>query len=405
MSELINTNISGGRHRLLAGTSLLALLVAVACPGESQAQAEERPSVWIELGGQFEHLSEGQDKFAPPFLLGASPLGPFPFGVPRPAGFVPIDVPSVPFDRSQPLDAQKPPSTDFGGEAKIRFAPHGTDWVFAAAVRYGHANGGKRLIQSTSDRPQYDANLSNPTNPNPRTPGVVRFSDADTDYSQSHTVVDFQVGRDVGLGLFGGQSAINVGIRFAQFASKSTTTINEVPQFQAYSYTQNFGTFGHFHKYQTRFQSYAFSAHSQRSFHGIGPSLSWDGSLPVAGNPDATELAFDWGINAAVLFGRQKVKVDHETNGYEHLIRPAFAPTRLGRYNHDTPENVRSRSVTVPNLGAFAGLSARYANAKISFGYRADFFFGAMDAGIDTRHSEDMSFHGPFAKISIGLGG
>jgi hypothetical protein len=57
----------------------------------------------------------------------------------------------------------------------------------------------------------------------------------------------------------------------------------------------------------------------------------------------------------------------------------------------------------VPNVGGFAGLSVRRANAKVSFGYRADFFFGAMDAGIDARHTEDMSFHGPFAKISVGL--
>jgi hypothetical protein len=50
-------------------------------------------------------------------------------------------------------------------------------------------------------------------------------------------------------------------------------------------------------------------------------------------------------------------------------------------------------------------LSARYSNARLSFGYRADVFFGAMDAGIDARHSKDAVFHGPFAKISIGLGG
>jgi hypothetical protein len=41
----------------------------------------------------------------------------------------------------------------------------------------------------------------------------------------------------------------------------------------------------------------------------------------------------------------------------------------------------------------------------VSFGYRADFFFGAMDGGIDTRNTSTVSFHGPFATISIGLGG
>ncbi len=65
----------------------------------------------------------------------------------------------------------------------------------------------------------------------------------------------------------------------------------------------------------------------------------------------------------------------------------------------------RSRSVTVPNIGAFAGFSVKYPNAKLSFGYRADFFFGAMDGGIDARKTYDRSFYGPYASISIGLGG
>jgi len=61
--------------------------------------------------------------------------------------------------------------------------------------------------------------------------------------------------------------------------------------------------------------------------------------------------------------------------------------------------------VIVPNIGGFAGLSLRFPNAKVSFGYRADAFFGAMDGGIDARKTYDRDFYGPFATISIGLGG
>jgi hypothetical protein len=60
--------------------------------------------------------------------------------------------------------------------------------------------------------------------------------------------------------------------------------------------------------------------------------------------------------------------------------------------------------IAIPNVGGLAGVSFRYANAKVSFGYRGDFFFGAMDAGIDTRKAETVGFHGPFASISVGLG-
>jgi hypothetical protein len=61
--------------------------------------------------------------------------------------------------------------------------------------------------------------------------------------------------------------------------------------------------------------------------------------------------------------------------------------------------------VAVPNLGGFAGVSWRYQNAKVSFGYRADEFFGAMDGGLDKHKSENVGFFGPYANISIGLGG
>jgi hypothetical protein len=65
----------------------------------------------------------------------------------------------------------------------------------------------------------------------------------------------------------------------------------------------------------------------------------------------------------------------------------------------------RSRSVVVPNVGGFVGMSLRFPNAKVSLGYRIDAFFGAMDGGIDTRKTYDRDFYGPFATISIGLGG
>jgi hypothetical protein len=74
-------------------------------------------------------------------------------------------------------------------------------------------------------------------------------------------------------------------------------------------------------------------------------------------------------------------------------------------YNHPPRIHDRSRSVVVPNVGVLAGFSFRYPNAKVSFGYRADMFFGAMDMGIDQRDVKDRTFHGPFASVSIGLGG
>ena len=42
---------------------------------------------------------------------------------------------------------------------------------------------------------------------------------------------------------------------------------------------------------------------------------------------------------------------------------------------------------------------------EVDLGYRADVFFGAMDGGIETRKSENVGFYGPFASVSVGIGG
>ncbi len=114
----------------------------------------------------------------------------------------------------------------------------------------------------------------------------------------------------------------------------------------------------------------------------------------------------DWGLNAAVLFGRQSAKSRHQTtarygrgrNSIYHPTSRVVLPQR-GPYTH-----TRSRNVTVPNIGGTVGLSWKLQNFKMSLGYRADFFFNAIDGGIDARKSENRAFYGPYASISIGLG-
>lgn len=127
----------------------------------------------------------------------------------------------------------------------------------------------------------------------------------------------------------------------------------------------------------------------------------------MAGSKDTGEVTVDWGINGAVLFGRQKAKINHTTQAYILPFTPYIQ--YVGYYYRQVYQHLhhstRSRAIVVPNVGGFAGLSVKYPNAKFSLGYRADFFFGTVDAGIDARHTKNLSFNGPFAAISIGLGG
>jgi hypothetical protein len=379
MSELIQTRGQQNvRWQLLSTVSALAL-VALAQTA-AKAEEDDRPTVWIELGGQASRVSEGQQLFAPPFIL----------QTPRP-----------PAETVSPLNFERAPRYSKGGEAKVTIAPHGSDWLVSAALRYGRSNNDKHVHQQSYPG-QWDPGggwyVVNPF--------AAKFSDVTTHNAEQHFILDFQAGKDVGLGMLGA-STINLGVRFAQFTAKSNITLRSDPDWRFVYYSPTWTNmklpFGQ------AYHSYAGHFSASRSFHGIGPSLSWNGSTPVAGSKDETELTFDWGVNAAVLFGRQKTKTHHQTTALYHQASGFYTPTVAQRtvvYQHPaTPDHARSRSLVVPNIGGFAGVSFRYVNAKISLGYRADFFFGAMDGGIDARKTYDRNFYGPFATISIGLGG
>jgi hypothetical protein len=375
MSEFMNLRDNSGNLRFQLLTTVCAAVLLVSVADDPAEASESQPAVWIEVGAQLEKIGSEQQPFAPPFTLVQ----------PQPAPFSPIS----------PLQAQTSPRHAMGGEGKITFAPEDSPWSFTAAVRYGRSNAKKHIHQQTSLGPQpyihYGTYL---------TPTVQNFADTKSKQSESHAILDFQVGRDVGLGIFGrsGSSTISAGVRFAQFGSHSNVSIYGHPDvdvriIQTYGYVLPF-------KY---FHNYLASADIRRSFHGIGPSLSWSGETPFAGNADTGSISLDWGVNGAVLFGRQKVNGTHSTTGYYFNQKYGYGQQYVQQYRHANQPIHRSRSVVVPNVGGFAAISFRRGDAKLTFGYRADFFIGAMDDGVVSRHDGNRSLHGPYASISVGL--
>ena len=315
-----------------------------------------------------------------------------------PVGFLSTYPDSPVLQKVTPLQAQNPPPFSFGEDGKITYQPEDSDWVFSAAVRYGRSSTFKHVDHQTgrvSSIPfKYGTGVSITT--------VEKFSNTQEHRHESYTVIDFAAGKDFGLGLFGkdGSSILSLGVRFAQFSSNATFDVRARPDLRTkhkYYGTHKLGNNVYFHTY------YA-TGRAARSFHGIGPSLSWTGSSPFAGNPQHGEVTFDWGANAALLFGKQKTRVQHQASAHYESTGKLNAPYSLV-YEHPPTGRDAIRSVIVPNIGGLAGASYRIENVKVSLGYRADFFFGAMDGGIDTRKSETLGSYGPFASISIGLGG
>lgn len=390
MNELINkSDCRAIRRQLLSSVSALTLLASAYVAGDAKAAGSDgdRPQVWIELGGQAETVIGQGDAFAPAFLA-ANPNA------------------SILWEGKSPIEAQKSPLFHFGEEGKLTFEPKGSDWVFSASVRYGRSGGSSEVDHQTNrlfytaysyGAPKY---LENPR-------GIDKFSDTHVQHLESHSILDFSVGKDVGMGLFGkrGSSTLSLGVRFAQFTSKTTFDVRARPEVEfKYANLAAYGQPGVTFQFPY-YHTYHATAQATRSFRGIGPSLSWNASMPFMGDVQDGELTFDWGANAAVLFGRQNTHVKHQE--YQRYVSWQFALN--GGQNYHSPYPVVSgghnsvRSVAVPNAGGFAGISYRYSDAKLSVGYRADFFFGAIDGGIDTRKSDTLGFYGPFATLSVGF--
>lgn len=372
MSELTVTRVpyTDIRRSLLLTVSALAFF-GVSAP---QAKADEKghPTVWIELGGQLERVSGSQEPFLPPFTPAILEAG-FP----------------------SPAISERSPAWSFGGEGKVTFTPQDSDWVLSAAIRYGRSGAKHHDHVETSGAPkEIFLSAAHNLDLGPKYPPAVRFEDVTSTQTQTNMVLDFQAGKDVGLGFRGAESTLGLGVRFVQFTAQTALTINADPDFFLPTTLQT----------PVSRHLYGASSETERNFHGVGPSVAWSASAPFVGNGDTTQVSFDLGVNAAVLFGRQKMREEHKTNGlYNHKVQfpiNNFPPVTY----HNSPDPYgRSHSVVVPNAGAFAGVSARYSNAKISLGYRGDFFFGAMDGGLVVRDAQTRSFYGPFATISIGF--
>jgi hypothetical protein len=356
MSELIAATENSTRFQLglLSSVSALALLgSAVFCAAMAGEKGD--PVVWIDVGGQFELLSDPQDRWNPDYFSGsaAGPLvGTFP-------------------------DAQKPPRVGYDTNIGVSFHPSDSDWFVSASAHFGRAR--RKTDELKQEKLQtWIWGVNYPTNY------------AENVYTtESHRIVDFKVGKDIGIGLPGVMSSFSFGVRVAKLRTRADAHISS-------NFALPFLSYGSLANRADNLISHEFA--------GVGPSLEWKGSLPVVGETDSGQLAIDAGLNAALLFGRQTT--DRTTDGY--YWRRQWDWTQGAYISHIQNAHAdtrRRRNVTVTNLGGFIGASYRLPNVKVSLGYRADMYFNAMDGGVSSFKREDRGFFGPYFNLSVGLGG
>ena len=359
----------------------------------------KRPTLWLTLGGSFLNRIDGKTDPYDPLALtnfpnGGNPTPPWAAGLPTPA------------------QLQKTPAAGFEEEASLAYQPEDSDWVLKAGIRYGRSAHNKTVHKSqfAATRTQWEVftgytfpctffdNYYPAFSDRCRHGGFKEFVDSHDSSSEWHAILDFEIGRNVGIGMFNGTGTISAGVRIAQFHSKNHLLLGAGPHYDLSA------------KYH---EVYDFYTHEDRGFHGMGPELSWDASNPIMGNVQSGQLTLDWGLNAALLFGEESVHLDHVVKhctvhgagGLASCDGGGIGGSGDAMIVEPADNVVRMSNVTVPNLGAHLGLSVEYQNAKISFGYRTDEFFKAMDGGEYTRDRMNRGFSGAYVNLSLGFGG
>lgn len=387
------------RSRLLGTVSSMALVVSICASGP--ALADERPNLWLEIGWDIENVHDSVNNVP-------LPLGPM----------IPTSGITSPLTGNLNFDNRNT------NDAKITFQPDGSDWIFSASIRYGRSRlttkdvqTGAPVLPTSFISYQFTYPIYPSYNRARTRSAKVRREhlSGDMTKAESHFILDFEAGKDVGLGMFGrgSTSVLSAGVRFAHFAmSRHVSQFQETQGIHFQSFT--FETF--------RYPGYGVVRHElwdvvsanngvSASFAGLGPSVKWEASAPLWGNAQSG-IAIDWGADAAILFGKQQRKTHYQSSSVVNCYGDNCAgglyynrrfPNAGGTASTIEGHTGASRTVAVPNVGGFVGLSLKTTNAKLSLGYRADLFMNAMDVGLDTRKSSNLLFHGPYASISIGV--
>jgi len=205
---------------------------------------------------------------------------------------------------------------------------------------------------------------------------------ANTGFEEHRTVIDFEAGRDIGIG-DGSKLRALAGLRFAHYSSETNVLGSAIRT--TTPYTPNFFT--------------------RQQFDGFGPRIGFSYSRPLSG---MLELAAEG--SAAGLWGRYKTNIADTFNGTN-----VFATT--GGDSHDG---------WVGNLeGSIAPAYAPYGprGLEVSLGIRGEAWFSQTDTNTFSANAssnapkgkftgpplvpgqrEDRFIWGPFARLKVPFG-
>jgi outer membrane receptor protein involved in Fe transport len=303
-----------------------------------------------------------------------------------------------------------------GRSIKLTFRPGAGGWKATAGLRYGRTNSATHpdraeaeegvMACAVSPSHYFYWLLCNPASPyynyyNVNQYETLDWSDASARDREEHTIADFTVGRDVGLGSAFSKSTISAGLRYGEFSSESNISADALAGWEIPS-----GWF----KYDVTVAARTFDLEAEREFSGFGPTLTWEAAVPLWDGGAGGRLDVDWSVTAGALMGEQETTFAGLDQTAERA-GPAVVAGGSWPFQIEGDPVVfalpgpRSSDVTVPVLDLAVGLSYDAGRVNVGAGYRWERYYDVLDAGYDKEKTFDRTIDGPYFKIAVGFGG
>jgi hypothetical protein len=226
----------------------------------------------------------------------------------------------------------------------------GNGWHFSGQARYGWASGGAPDTFSFQNVPASPFIFTNGTN---------------TSHKETHWLVDFMVGRDLGIG---GNTQVKAGVRVANLTAKTKADIAGGTQTQPPS--------------PMILSTFSATPEQTSSFLGFGPRIALEGHTPLR-----SSWSFDWGVGGAVLFGDRKLDRTGGTAASIHF-----------------PDGSTKNNATVFNADGMLGLSYWFStSSRLSLSYRVDAYLKGLttvDATGASTENINRIYHGPALRFT-----
>ena len=339
---MLKSTSPGGRARLFWQVSALALIAVGAGGRKAEAATATDGTITLDLQGQWAFASDG--------------------------------VNDGPASQDSNFRDAISPVGGYNLSGEITYQPASSPWSFGVGVRYGRVSG------------HHAKNHAFATTAVQHTPGGYGLTHytaqnlAISESAQEHYTIDFEVGRDFGVGMFGpGTSTLGAGVRYAHFNSTVTGSFRTNTKYTVRSPGGSIYP-GYTH---SKFKAGRFT--QRRATDAVGPRLFVKTVSPITPN---SAFSIGAGAGVAFLFGRQTV---HSTL---HMTSGTYAnPSKLTRTN----------SRGTPNVDGYLQLnwSPAHSGFSVGVGYKVDAYFTVMDGGFGGKKEIDNLEHGPYLDISV----